>query len=173
MLFEIKTDRLVVRDIRQTDHAFLVELLNDPGFIENIGDRLVRTNDQATNYIKDSLIPSYLNNGFGMYLVELKDGTPLGMCGMLKRDDLEYPDIGFAFLEKHRSQGYAYESAKAVLDNFKLTRTIDNVFGITKQKNISSRKLLQRLGLSFIKMISFNGDNATCLYGLKPLDKEV
>ena len=171
MLFELSTDRLDIRDIRVTDHAFVLELLNDPAFIQNIGDRMIRNEDQAKSYISSQLIASYMQYGFGMYLVQLKSGEAIGMCGILKRDDLEYPDIGFAFLNNYRSKGYAYESAKEIRDHFVGKLDLENLFAICKQENMPSRTLLQRLGMSFQRMISYKGDDTTCLYSLKPLNK--
>lgn len=167
MNFELKSDRLSIRDIRVSDFAFVLELLNDPAFIQNIGDRQIRTQDQARTYISSHLISSYTQHGFGMYLVQLHDGTPLGMCGILKRSELDSPDIGFAFLENFRSKGFAYEASKAVLDDYNERWNYDNLYGICKQENMDSRKLLQRLGLHFSKMITYKGEENTCLYALK------
>ena len=96
--------------------SFILELVNDPAWIQFIGNKGVRTLEDATNYIVNGPIDMYNKLGFGLYLVERKeDLTPLGMCGLIK-DSLEDVDIGFAFLEEFRSKGYGYESASAVIE---------------------------------------------------------
>ncbi len=112
----LETERLVLRRLTAGDAAFILELLNEPAFLENIGDRGARTLADARRYIARGPVASYRKFGFGLYLVELKDsGTPVGICGLLKRESLEDVDIGFAFLRRYWSQGYARESAAAVM----------------------------------------------------------
>lgn len=111
----VETPRLYLREAHEDDAAFIVTLLNEPGFIRYIGDRKVRTLDDARGYIA-KLREHYQRHGFGLYTVVLKDReTPIGICGLLKRDALESPDIGFAFLSAYEGHGYAYEAASASL----------------------------------------------------------
>jgi RimJ/RimL family protein N-acetyltransferase len=111
----LETDRLILRQFTTEDAEFILELVNEPSFIQNIGDRGVRTLEDARSYILRVAVASYEKNGFGLYLVELKEsGQAIGMCGLIKRDGLEDVDIGYAFLPKFWSKGYAQEAASAV-----------------------------------------------------------
>lgn len=157
---ELNTDRLVLRKFVAGDAAFILELLNQPSFIQFIGDKGVRTLDDAKNYIATGPIASYQRHGFGLYLVELKDGkVPIGMCGVLKRESLPDPDLGFAFLPEYWGQGYAFEAASAVLkearDTFKLTR----ILAITNPDNDASIKLLAKLGFQLERVMKFSSDS--------------
>lgn len=110
------TERLNIRLVTLDDGEFMLELLNDPGWLANIGDRNVRTLDDARSDIAEKTLASYERNGFGFYLVErTNDGTPLGVCGLARRQYLQDVDLGFALLERHAGQGYAYEAAEAVV----------------------------------------------------------
>lgn len=151
----LETERLVLRRLTTDDAAFLLELLNEPAFLENIGDRGARTLADARRYIARGPIASYRKFGFGLYLVELKDsGTPVGICGLLKRDWLEDVDIGFAFLQKYWSQGYARESAAAAMHYGWTTLRLKRIVAITKPTNQASITLLEKLGMRFEKTIA-------------------
>jgi RimJ/RimL family protein N-acetyltransferase len=135
------------------DAAFILELLNDPSFIANIGDRGVRSLDDARAYIRDGPVASYERFGFGLWLVELTDGTRIGMCGLLKRDTLEDVDIGFAYLPAYQSQGYGFEAARAVLDYARDVLGISRVVAIVSEGNDASARLLEKLGMTFELMV--------------------
>ena len=146
---KVETGRLALRQFTTEDAAFILELLNEPSFLRFIGDKGVRTAADARGYLLQGPIDSYARNGFGLCLVALReDATPIGMCGLVKREALEHPDVGFAFLPDHWAKGYAFEAASAVLahgrDVLKLTR----ILAITQTDNVSSIRLLQRLGLT-------------------------
>ena len=146
----LETDRLVLRRMSLDDDAFIRTLLNEPSFLRYIGDRGVRTLDDARRYIADGPLASYERRGFGLYIVETKgDRAPIGICGLLKRDTLEHPDIGFAFLPRFWSRGYAYESASAVLSYGRDVLAIPCILAITSPDNEASIKLLTRLGFSY------------------------
>lgn len=149
----LETERLVLRRMSIDDAPFIVELLNDPSFVRHIGDRGVRTRDDACRYILTGPVSSYERLGFGLYLVELKDGSvPIGICGLLKRDSLEHVDLGFAFLPRFRSRGYAFESASAVLAHARDTLGLQPILAITSEGNVASVRLLERLGFRFVRM---------------------
>jgi RimJ/RimL family protein N-acetyltransferase len=137
----------------ERDAAFILELLNDPSFIANIGDRRVRTQDDAREYIRKGPLASYDQFGFGLWLVELRDGVPIGMCGLLKRNVLEDVDIGFAYLPAYRSQGYGHEAARAVLDHARDVLGVPRVVAIVNENNVASARLLEKLGMEFEKMV--------------------
>lgn len=157
----LETDRLVLRHLApETDADFILKLLNEPSFIRYIGDKKVRTLDDARQYIQDGPMKSYEENGFGLNKVELKStGEPIGISGLVKRDTLPEPDIGFAFLPEYWNQGYAIESARAVMDHARNVLALDRVVAITSQDNDASARLLEKIGLKFSRMIRLT-DNA-------------
>lgn len=156
----IQTERLVLREFNTEDAAFTLELLNTPTWLQYIGDRNVKNLADARNYITGFFMESYRRFGFGFYLVELKnDHQPIGMCGVVKREFLEDPDIGFGFLPTYAGQGYAYEAAAACL-NFALnTLKLNRITAVTTQENNNSRKLIQKLNLYFEKNICWPPTN--------------
>lgn len=154
----LETERLSIRELTVDDAAFILELLNEPAFIKNIADRGVRTEADAVRYITDGPMASYAQHGFGLYAVELKaTGEPIGMCGLLRRDYWDEIDIGFAFLERFWSKGYAYESAAAMMDYGRDVLGLKRIVAITSPDNQGSINVLQKIGLRFEKMIILPG----------------
>jgi RimJ/RimL family protein N-acetyltransferase len=150
----VSTERLILRHATTADDRFVFELVNDPDFIRNIGDRGVRTLADAERYVRDGPIASYEKFGFGMYVVELREtGTPIGLCGFVKRDWLPDVDIGFAFLPQYRSQGYAHESARAVRRYGHEVLGLARIVAIVSPANGPSIRLLEKLGLRFEGMV--------------------
>ena len=149
----LETPRLRLRDLAPADAAFMLTLLNEPSFVENIGDRDVRTLADARTYIENGPIASYARHGFGLYLVELRaSAAPIGICGLLRRDTLPDPDLGFAFLPAYWKQGYAFESAAAVRDYARAELGLGRLLAITNPTNAGSIRLLERLGFRFERM---------------------
>jgi [ribosomal protein S5]-alanine N-acetyltransferase len=145
--FAMVTERLALRHFTLEDGAMILELLNDPAWIRYIGDGNARTLDDARGYL-EKIRSSYEQNGFGLYLVEARDTRePLGMCGIVKRDTLPGPDLGFAFLERHRSRGYALEAARATLAHARALG-IERLLAIAKVDNERSARLLEKLGFA-------------------------
>lgn len=156
----VETGRLVLRRIEPGDAPFMLALLNEPSFIRNIGDRGVRTIDDATAYIASGPQASYDRFGFGLYLVSLKaTAVPIGICGILKRDALPAPDIGFAFQPPYWSQGYAFESAAAIKDYARDTLGMPRLLAIVNPLNQSSIRLLERLGFTYESMTRIGADS--------------
>ena len=150
----LETERLVLREVVSTDAPFILELLNQASFKKYIGDRGVRTLEQAREYIDARFTKSYRENGFGLYLMDLKaDATAIGLCGFVKRDELPDPDIGFALLPRFERKGYAYEAAAAVMQYGRETLDITCVLAITTLDNESSGRLLRKIGLEFEREI--------------------
>ena len=136
----IETERLILREFSEADAPFVLALVNDPAWIKFIGDRGVRSLDDARIYIAERLQKSYQEFGFGMWLVERKEfGAPIGMCGLLKRDYLADLDIGFGFMPAFRGQGYALESACAVLDYGKEKFGLKHVLAFALPENHPSQ----------------------------------
>ena len=155
----LQTENLIIRKLRVEDAPFIFELVNMPSWLQYIGDRGVRTVRDAEQYIINGPMTSYEKFGFGLYLVALKDTLePIGMCGLLKRDTLDHPDIGFAFLQKFTGRGYAFESAAEVLTYGKNVLVITSILAITTKDNTISIKQLGRLGFEFEKHIMINAD---------------
>lgn len=154
VLTVIETDRLILRYLSTADQEFILALLNDPAFLRFIGDRGVRSLEDARKYITNGPMEMYARLGFGLYLVELKDGSiPIGLCGLIKRDGLNDVDIGFAFLPNYRSQGYAYEAAAATMAYGKDVINLQRIVAITSPDNEASGRLLEKLGMRFEKVI--------------------
>jgi RimJ/RimL family protein N-acetyltransferase len=150
----LETERLSLRRLSPDDAEFIFGLVNQPSFIKNIGDKGVRNNADAIAYIQNGPVASYERYGFGLCLVELKEsGVPIGICGLLKRDSLPDVDIGFAFLPEFWSRGYAVEAAAAVMDHGRSVLGIGRVVAITAPENLSSIKLLEKIGFKFEGMI--------------------
>lgn len=165
MKYIIETDRLRLREFHLKDTKFIIELLNSPGWLQFIGDRNVKTEQQAINYLENGPIKSYSQNGYGLYLVEKKDdNNAIGMCGILKRENLDNPDIGFAFLPEFSGNGFAYEIANATVMYAKDELNISKIAAITVPDNIRSIKLIEKIGLKFIKTFSFPESNEDLLY---------
>ncbi len=157
-LFE--TARLHLRKLTVEDAEFILELLNEPAFIRNIGDRNLRTVDDARQYIQNRIIHSYEVNGFSMFRVALKENDqPIGMCGLVRRDTLEDVDIGYALLERYWSKGYAYEAAQAMMDYAKNELRIPRIVGIVDPANAGSIRVLEKLGLQFARMVRLSEDD--------------
>ncbi|WP_426950201.1 GNAT family N-acetyltransferase [Bacillus mycoides] len=156
----LETERLTLRWLDVKDTPFILELVNDPAWIQFIGDKGIKNLEDAKKYILNGPVDMYNKMGFGLYLVERKeDLTPLGMCGLIKRDSLEDVDIGFAFLEKFRSKGYGYESAAAVIEYGVQKLGLKRIVAITSIDNVASGTLLEKVGLRFEKIISDSGED--------------
>ena len=155
----IETERLRLREFNSTDGELIFELLNSQGWLKYIGSRSIATIDDAVNYIETKLQKGYRESGFGFYLVELKaTGVKTGMCGLVKREGLDDVDIGFALLPQYENKGYAYESSMAVIQYAKNKLKINKLAAITMPSNLTSVKLLEKLGMKFDKKISLPGD---------------
>jgi len=155
----LETERLRLREFTTDDTQFILELLNSPGWLEFIGDRNIKSVEQAKVYLENGPIKSYRENGFGLSLVETKDnGLKIGMCGIIKRDNLDHPDIGFAFLPQYTGNGYAFEIAMATLTFAFNTLKLPVINGITLANNERSIRLLAKIGLKFIKPFHFPND---------------
>lgn len=155
----LETERLVQRRLTIDDAKFILTLVNEPSFLRYIGDKKVRNIEDARQYILNGPIASYEKNGFGLYLVALREPhTPIGICGLLKREELADVDIGFAFLPDFWGQGFAYEAATAVMNYARRTLKLQRVVAITNSDNESSIKLLERLGFSFERLITLAKD---------------
>ncbi len=170
----IQTPRLTLRQLTLDDAPFIVEQLNEPGFIQYIGDKNVRTLKDACEYLA-TVNKSYELHGFGLMAVVAMGShqnpqsliqnpqSPIGLCGLVRRDSLPGPDLGYAFLARYTGQGYAFEAAQAVLQNANLPC----VLAITSPDNERSVHLLEKLGFQFEKFMTLGEREETVkLYAL-------
>lgn len=154
----LSTERLRLRELNLSDAPFIIELLNSPEWLRFIGNKKIKTVEDAKNYLKKGPLKSYLDNGYGLYLVEAKeDSRSIGMCGIINREALDHPDIGFAFLPQFYNRGYAFEIAGATLNYGREKLNIKKVCAITIPENLRSIRLLEKLGLQFQKTICLPG----------------
>lgn len=156
----LESDRLWLTKLMPTDAPFILRLLNEPTFIENIGDRGVRTLEDAERYILDGPMASYERFGFGLYLVEsIGTGEAMGLCGLLKRDVLDDVDMGYAFLPEFCGSGYAREAATAVLHHAHQVLGLNRVVAIVNPQNQPSIRLLEKIGFRYEKMVRLTADS--------------
>jgi RimJ/RimL family protein N-acetyltransferase len=153
----LETKRLILRKLSTDDAEFVLKLLNEPSFLRYIGDKGVRNLDDARHYILTGPVESYGRNGFGLYLVELKESRiPIGLTGLVKRPALPDADVGFAFLPAYWSKGFAVEAATAVISYGREVLGLPRILGITTPDNHSSINVLKKLGLRFERMVSLS-----------------
>ena len=154
-----QTERLLLRWLDARDSAFIFELVNEPSWLRYIGDKGVKTLQDAQRYIEDGPIEMYQRLGFGLYVVELKEnGAPIGICGLIKRDALVDVDLGFAFLPRFWTKGYALESASAVMSYGRSALGLSRIVAIVSQDNHRSARLLKKLGFRFESSVSLQPD---------------
>jgi len=151
-----ETPRLRLRRLRADEDApFILALVNEPSWLANIGDRGVRTLDDARAYITKGPLASYAQHGFGLFCVELREtGERIGMCGLLKRDWLADVDVGFALFPKFWGKGYAYESAAGIIEWARTACGVTRVAGIVKPENAASIRVLEKLGMRFERIVT-------------------
>ncbi|HVE65780.1 MAG TPA: GNAT family N-acetyltransferase [Thermoanaerobaculia bacterium] len=151
----LETERLALRRLTVDDAPFMLRLLNEPSWLRYIGDRGVRTLDDARRYILEGPVAMYERLGFGLYATALRedDSVPIGICGLVKRAGLDDVDIGFALLPEHWGKGYAYEAASAVMGYAKSVVGLTRIVAITSLDNESSARLLGKIGLRFERLI--------------------
>ncbi|MCH9828810.1 MAG: GNAT family N-acetyltransferase [Gammaproteobacteria bacterium] len=165
----IETERLMLRCLRPEDAPFVLQLLNDPGWLQYIGDRGVRDLDAARAYIVDGPMAMVAQYGFGLWHTALRQGgQPIGLCGLLKRDHLDDIDLGFGFLAAHVGQGYAYEASRAVLKHARAVLGLRRVVAVTTVANTRSDALLRRLGFGYETMIDWPGGERLRLLACTP-----
>lgn len=165
---EFDTQRLTLRRLELSDAPFVVELLNQPSFIKNIGDRGVRSIDDAHGYLRSGPMAMYERFGLGLLHVSRKsDGAAVGMCGLLKRDILPDVDLGYAFLPAYWGGGLAFEAAQATLRHGARKLGLKRVIGVVSQGNDASIRVLEKLGMRFERLYPMvAGEPEVRLYGI-------
>ena len=161
---KIETDRLIIRKYTINDAPFIYKLMNSESWLKNIGDRNINSIEDAEAYLQKNYLSIYEKEGFGPYSVSLKDGTPIGSAGLYKRENLDKPDIGFAFLSEFMNKGYAFEAANAVMRYASEELGIKKIVGFTLPHNTASIKLLKKLGLVEIGTYKYDDSEELLLF---------
>lgn len=161
----LSTQRLELSKITLNDAGFLLELMNDKAWIQNIGDRGIHNLEDAENYIRETFFKSYETYGFGFYVISLKStGEAIGTAGLIDREGIEGVEVGYGLLPAYRGKGYAFEATQAIFNYAKSELNIEKVVAIVNPNNEKSIFLLERLGLRFEKMIQFPGEEKEVKY---------
>ena len=160
----LETARLSIEPFTLDDADFIVELLNEPTFRRYIGDKGVRTVDDARRYLREAPLRHYEQHGFGLCRVSLREsGVPVGMNGLVHRPEFDHPDLGFAFLKDHWSNGYALESSIAIVEYVRKTLGIDTVIAMADEGNAASVRLLEKLGFRYRQRVTMPGESSEVL----------
>lgn len=161
----LETKRLTLRQFEVEDAAFIFELVNTPDWLTYIGDKHIRSVDDAKTYLLNGPLKSYQENGWGLWMIELKESQAcIGMCGLLKRNTLDDIDIGFAILPAYFRMGYGFEMASATLNYATQKLKIERIVAIVSTSNVPSTKLLNKIGLQYEKTLNLPGDNQVLLF---------
>ena len=162
---KLETERLFIFPVSLRDADFVLAVHNTPKFIQFIGDRNLRTAEDAENYIKNRFLPHYEKHGFGNCLiVEKSTGKKIGAVGVFVRDGLNVPDIGFSFLPEFEGKGYGFEASSKLMETVFTDFGLKKISAITTKENIASQKLIEKLGLKYLKMIKLPDDEVELMY---------
>ncbi|WP_407534910.1 GNAT family N-acetyltransferase [Elizabethkingia miricola] len=160
-----ETERLIIKPITLDDAAFLLDLYNRPKFIQYIGDKNLRSIDDAQTYIQNRFLPQLERSGYGNYTITLKENNEIiGAVGIFEREGLPIMDIGYSFLEEYEGNGYAYEAAIKVKEIGMKDFGLEKLSAITSKENFASQKLLGKLGLAYVKDISLPNEDEVLMY---------
>ena len=164
----LETDRLALRRMTFEDAAFIFKLVNEPAWLQFIGDKNVRSLDDARRYIQTGPLDMYTRFGFGLFVIELKaTGEPIGACGLIKRDTLPDVDLGYALLSQFWGHGYAREAAAAVLAYGQREHGLQRILAIVSPDNVSSARVLEKCGMHFERMLKLSTDNEVKLFAIQ------
>jgi [ribosomal protein S5]-alanine N-acetyltransferase len=148
----MKSDRLELKKLRISDAEFILTLLNTASWIKFIGERDVKSKEDAIAYIK-----KINSNPLTTYwVIKIKDGLKsIGLITLIQRAYLFHKDLGFALLPAYNGQNYAFESSQLLLQNLKSNSDDTIIQAVTLSNNDLSIKLLNRLGFKFENEIIF------------------
>jgi len=161
------TARLCLRRLTIDDAPLMLAIWNDPEFVRYVGDRGIRTLDQAQTALRDGVLRLYADHGFGPYTMVLPNpDRAIGICGLFQRDSLDDPDIGFAVLPDYRNRGYVFEAARSVVAYAREELKLQRLTAIVSPENAASVALIRKLGLEFERMHRMSGDDdEVAIYG--------
>ena len=171
--FGIATERLQLRWLTLDDADLMLAVWNDPAFVRNVGDRGIRTREEAEAAMQDGALHLYKTYGYGPYRVALQDDdVAIGIVGLFRRDGLDIPDIGYSILPQYCSKGFAYEASCAVIDYARNELALEQICAIISANNAASIGLIKKLGLAFDRMhLMPEDDEEVCVYGLQFTDQ--
>ncbi len=171
---ELVTDRLRMRRMTEDDAGHMLAIWNDPGFVRFVGDRGIRGETQARRAMRDGILKLYADHGYGPYLLESLDGgSPMGICGLFKRENLDHPDLGYSLLPDFRGRGYALEAARAVLAHARDELGISEILAIVSPANTRSTQLLEKVGMTFRRKLRMPDDERdVALYGVSLVERQ-
>ena len=163
----IETERLQLRKLTLDDAGLMLHVWNDPAFVRHVGDRGIRTVKDACAAMRKGALHLYDAYGFGPYRMALRDDdTPIGICGLFRREGLDEPDIGYSTLPDFCGQGYAFEAATAVIAYARSELALDRLIAIISPTNDASIGLIRKLGFEFERMHTMPDDeDEICVYG--------
>ncbi len=164
----IETERLRLRAVTVDDSQLMLSVWNDPEFIRHVADRGIKSEEAARDAIRDGAAKLFEDYGYGPYCMQIREsGEMIGICGLFKRENLEYPDLGFAVLPDFRARGYLFEAARAVIEYARDSLGVTTLTAITSPNNTPSRNAIEKLGMTLKGDITMPGeDEAICLYGM-------
>ena len=164
----LETERLYLRRITLDDADLMLAVWNDPAFVRNVGDRGIRTLEEARDAVISGPLQLFSSYGYGPFvMVQKSDGARAGVCGLFRRDFLEHPDIGFALLPDYRGGGLVGEASIAVVKHARDDLGLEKITAIVSPDNAPSIGVIEKLGLSFSRMITMPDDEKEiCLYGM-------
>ena len=168
--FRIDTERLELCRLTLDDAGLMLAIWNDPAFIRFVGDRGIRTIDEARVALEEGAFRLYAEHGIGPYRMTLKsDGCAVGICGLFRRDGLADTDIGFSTLPQYCGRGYGFEAASAVVAHARVDARLNRLTALVSPQNIASVRLIEKLGMMFEKMVRIPGDTADVRLYAMPL----
>jgi len=159
-IFQLETERLSLRRLTLDDAELMLAVWNDPAFIRYVGDRGIRSIDEARVALEEGALKLFSDYGYGPFRVALiTDDTPIGVCGLFRREGLDEPDIGFSILPEHWRKGYAHEAASAVVGHAMTDLRLGRLTAVVSPENVASVALIKKLGLQFERMHCLPGDD--------------
>ncbi|CAV26369.1 GNAT family N-acetyltransferase [Vibrio atlanticus] len=164
----VETARLRLRMITPQDAAFIQRLYSSEDFLRYVGDKEITDAGKAVEYIENNILKMHQEKDVCLLVVEIKDSsTPIGVCGLIKRDTLESHDIGYGFVPEVYGQGFGLEAAQVIIEQAKHNADIDHLVAITTSDNIRSIALLTKLGFVFERVEEAINESVNLnLYGL-------
>lgn len=163
--FIIETERLLLQPMKIDDADLILELYNSPNFIKFIGDRNIKSIQDAEHYIANKFLPQLERLGYGNFLIKLKsNGKKIGGVGIFEREGLEIHDIGFSFLPEFEGKGYGFEAASELLKMAFTEFGLNKISAITSKENSASQKLIGKLGLQYQSIVRLPDDDEDLLY---------
>lgn len=161
----LQTERLLIKEVSLNHAPFYFELFSDPDFIKNINDKNLKSVEETEVFLENTMIPNLCKNGLGFFTVfEKLTHTPIGVASLLKRDQLDALDVGYAFLPKGRGKGYATEATRAVMDYAHTSLQQSKIIAFTMPKNEASKKVLRNLGFTYVGVKRVYENTEDCLF---------